>query len=306
MRKLTAAGKVTTVAGTYKQLRSSLVAPPDGARDVARFGNVVGLTVGSDHQIYVADIVDPFSYGSVRRVTTQGVVTTIVLASNLSDVRGVTADGNGNVYFASEFGPNGGFVGITDTAGNSPRTLANVSFARNLTVDNSGNLLVTSVPLDHGPLGQSMFSCVLYRLTPAGAASLLVGKVATTNGENTCGSGDGPGDVARFSIAYGVGSSVAVGADGFIYMADGGNNIIRKISPAGVVVTIAGLTGVTGSADGTGPEARFNKPTSVALDRNGNVFVTDSGNSTIRRVTPDGVVTTVAGKAGEVGNIDTP
>ena len=91
---------------------------------------------------------------------------------------------------------------------------------------------------------------------------------------------------------------VAVDSAGNVYVADYGNHTIRKVTPAGVVTTLAGLAGSPGSADGTGSAARFNVPTGVAVDSAGNVYVADSDNHTIRKITPGGVVSTLAGLAG--------
>jgi sugar lactone lactonase YvrE len=95
--------------------------------------------------------------------------------------------------------------------------------------------------------------------------------------------------------------------DGFgdVYVAD--NRTIRKVTTAGVVVTIAGLAGAAGSQDGTNNSARFGFPYGVAVDTSGNLYVTDLINATIRKVSPMGtgwVVTTIAGVAGSLGNAD--
>jgi sugar lactone lactonase YvrE len=86
--------------------------------------------------------------------------------------------------------------------------------------------------------------------------------------------------------------SVAVDTYGYTYVADANNNAIRKIDPDGGVTTLAGGGGA-GSADGTGAAAKFNYPTGVATDKDANVYVTDFGNNSIRKITPAGVVTTI-------------
>src|SRR6185436_3909057 len=114
------------------------------------------------------------------------------------------------------------------------------------------------------------------------------------------GSTDDTGAAARFSSPQGV----AVDSAGNIYVADRNNHTIRKITAAGVVTTLAGTGGVAGSADGTGAAARFNFPASVGVDAAGNVYIADASNNTLRKVTPAGVVTTLAGTANTFGSED--
>jgi len=114
------------------------------------------------------------------------------------------------------------------------------------------------------------------------------------------GSSDGTGSAARFSLTQGV----AVDASGNIYVVDSRNCTVRKVTPAGAVTTIAGTAGVVGSADGTGPGAAFRYPMGIAIDLAGNLYVSDTGNYTIRKITPNGVVTTLAGTAGALGSAD--
>jgi sugar lactone lactonase YvrE len=117
-------------------------------------------------------------------------------------------------------------------------------------------------------------------------------------GTGSAGFADGPAAAARFSDPFGV----AVDPRGTVYVADGGeNNRIRRIAPDGTVSTFAG--GAEGLRDGRGAQAAFHTPSAVALDHLGNLYVADTGNHAIRRIGPDGTVTTVAGN-GEPGDAD--
>src|SRR5262249_55167984 len=99
-------------------------------------------------------------------------------------------------------------------------------------------------------------------------------------------------------------NALALDSAGNLYLADTGNHAIRKVSPNGVVTTLAGLPGTPGSADGPGSEARFFFPDKVIVDPAGNIYVSDNANSTLRKVTPDGVVTTLVGKPGTFASVD--
>jgi DNA-binding beta-propeller fold protein YncE len=115
-------------------------------------------------------------------------------------------------------------------------------------------------------------------------------RVLTIAGGGVPGTIDGEASRARFSDPFGI----AVGADGTIYVADAGESQrIRAIAPDGRVFTVAG--GERGFADGRGAAARFNTPSGLAIDASGALYVADTGNNAIRRITPDGVVSTIAG-----------
>src|SRR5262249_53324357 len=105
---------------------------------------------------------------------------------------------------------------------------------------------------------------------------------------------DGTGSAARFASPQGI----AVDAAGNVFVADTNNNAIRRIDTGSVVTTFAGQIGAPGASDGVGNTAHFNQPRGLAIDRNGNLFVADRGNQTIRKVTPAGGVSTVAGRPG--------
>jgi len=134
---------------------------------------------------------------------------------------------------------------------------------------------------------------VIVRIDEAGRESLIAGRPGVAG--NTDASGEG----ALFDAP----SGIAVGGDGSLYVADVNNHSIRKVLPGGRVVTLAG-SAEAGSRDGHGAAARFSSPHGVAVDGWDNVYVADTDNSTIRRITPDGEVSTLAGVAGVGGSVD--
>ncbi len=173
----------------------------------------------------------------------------------------------------------GGSRGSTDGTGADAR----FNYPEEVAVDGDGNVYVAGGG-DH----------TIRKITPAGVVTTLAG-VAESSGST-----DGTGTDARFNFPYGV----AVDRDGNVYVADRDNHTVRKVTPAGVVTTLAGTAGSSGSDDGTGADARFNYPRGVAVHRDGNVYVADRDNHTIRKITPAGVVTTLAGAAGSYGSTD--
>ncbi|MBD2715103.1 hypothetical protein KBK19_08655 [Microvirga sp. STR05] len=114
------------------------------------------------------------------------------------------------------------------------------------------------------------------------------------------GSIDGGGTEARFKRPMGI----AIAPNGVVYIADTENHTIRRITPAGAVTTLAGTAGSKGSLDGSGEAARFYHPVGIALDSQGNLYVTDSENHTIRKINSAGLVTTLVGTAGRKGISD--
>jgi len=272
---------ITTLAGTARTGGTA-----DGTGGAARFSDPVATATDTNGNIYVADT----GASTIRKITPSGVVTTLAGTSGVTGSNdgtgsaaqfytpyGLTVDKSGNVYVADT--GNGTIRKITPDGGVT--TLAsNFSRPYGVAVDGTGNLYVANY------LGYT-----ISKITPTGGVTTLAGSAGSI------GSSDGTGSAARFRFPYGV----AVDGSGNVYVADAGNNSIRKITPDGGVTTLAGTSGTSGSADGTGNAALFNFPASIAIDGTGNLYVADSGNQTLRKITPDAGVTTLAGTPGTSG-----
>jgi DNA-binding beta-propeller fold protein YncE len=152
-----------------------------------------------------------------------------------------------------------------------------------LAVDSSGNVFVADTN-----------NSAIRKITSTGTVSTFAGQVGIS------GATDATGILASFTTPEGL----AIDSNGNIYAADFSAATIRKITNAGVVTTLAGFAGITGSANGTGTAATFNGPRAVAADKSGNVYVADSLNHDIRKITSGGVVTTLSGIAGTAGHVD--
>jgi streptogramin lyase len=131
-----------------------------------------------------------------------------------------------------------------------------------------------------------------------GGVGTFAGEYVTSFGVTQGGYADGAASFARFYAP----SGVAVDAQGNVYVADVANNRVREISTSGVVSTLAG-NGTAGWEDGSGAHTELNYPYAVAVDWQGNVYVADRGNAVIRKITPAGVVSTLAGN-GTSGHVD--
>src|SRR5205085_2442622 len=122
----------------------------------------------------------------------------------------------------------------------------------------------------------------------------------TFAGQATPGNDNGTGAAARFDTP----SGLAVGPNGAIFVSDTGNHTIRRITSDGTVSTLAGMPGQSGFVNAVGAAARFNAPLGLAIASNGTVYIADCGNHSIRTVSPDGSVNTLAGSSGDWGAAD--
>jgi len=263
----------------------------DGIGNTARFFWPFDITADVAGNFYVADA----GNHRIRKITPAGEVSSIAGngekgftdgiggAAQFEYPNGITRDTAGNLYLADSgnhsirrITPAGevttiagsGKSGFADGIG----TAAWFNSPHGITADAAGSLYV----VDSG-------NNRIRRITSAG-------EVSTIAGSDEKGFADGAGAAARFNRPAGI----TMDAEGNLYVVDYGNNRIRKITSAGEVSTIAGNE-AGGFANGIGGAARFNRPAAIAIDTTGNLYVTDLGNHRIRKITPAGEVSTIAG-----------
>jgi sugar lactone lactonase YvrE len=317
IRKITPNGAVSTLAG-----RPSARGSIDGDTASATFSAPRGIAVDAAGNVYVVDAAfyqtmskGPFVVSSaIRRITPQGLVTTVAGKPGVDDYgmvigsadgsgtearfrfpEGIAVDANGNLYVADKdnetirkITPDGAVTTLAGAAGAFGSTDGSGALARfgaphGITVDATGTLYVAEAG-NHA----------IRTVSPGGMVDTLAGAAPQP------GSTDGSGGAALFNHPQGV----AADAGRNLYVADTYNHTIRKITANGTVTTLAGTAGVPGSADGTGAAARFNSPQGVTIDAAGNLYVADTANATVRKITPAGAVTTLAGAAGQSGAAD--
>jgi sugar lactone lactonase YvrE len=139
------------------------------------------------------------------------------------------------------------------------------------------------------------FNYTVRKITPSAAVTTLAGLAGAAGCTN------GTGSAARFGYYP---QGITCTPAGMIYVADTNAHTIRQVNQAGVVITLAGSCNVTGHADGTGSAARFKSPGGLVVDAYNDIYVADTSNYTVRKVTAGGVVTTVAGLALTAGHVD--
>jgi len=277
IRKITAAGMVSTYAG------SGMLGSLNGSIAIASFNEPTGIALDISGNLYVADA----GNNCIRKITTAGMVSTLAgtdstgmadgpaATATFFGPAGVTLDAANNVYVADA----GNNLVRMITPSGTVSTIAglNGEFANptGIAINTKGNLFVANY-LDNTIM------------------QISAGTISVFAGSGQQGAANGPAASATFYFP----NNVAVDASGNVYVADGINNLIREITPAGIVSTLAG-SGIAGAADGTGTAASFNGPSGLAVDAQGAVYVADTNNNLIRKITAAGVVTTIAGTGAE-------
>ncbi|MCF6130751.1 T9SS type A sorting domain-containing protein [Flavobacterium wongokense] len=286
IRAISASGSVTTIAG------SGSPGMVNGQGTAAQFNAPRAIAVDASDNILVVD----YNNNRIRKITSSGAVTTLAGTGAFGAVNGAGSsatfkypeglgiDASGNAFVAD--GANNCIRKVTSAGDTS--TYAG-SATRGLENGQSGTMAMFNSPVAVAVTSSGItyviddFNSCIRKVTANGIVSTFVGNVGT-------GYADGTGTAAYFNNPKGM----CLDASGNIYVADTFNNRIRKITPSGVVTTIAG-DGTVGYLDGQGTAAKFNNPYGLTVDTAGNIYVADTKNHRIRKISTSGAVTTVAG-----------
>ena len=312
VRKISPSGIITTVVGNG----NSGFSGDGGPATSAMIGEPWGLAIDSAGNMYISDDIGGDDYAPdavhVRKVTADGIITTIAgtgapggppniadsgdgglaLSAQFAVAGSLAVDNAGNVYISDysrvrKVSPDGmittyagnGQNGYSGDGGPAVRAqISGTSYGPRLAVDPAGNLYLAD-----------SYNNRIRKVSRDGTINTIAG-----NGIGCCFSGDdGPATHAQFYVPAGV----AADAAGNVYVADTFNDRIRKIDRAGVITTVAGTTAAApvGTGDGPAIQARLAWPTGLRLDATGNVYIADAGTMRVRRLSPDGTITTIAG-----------
>jgi sugar lactone lactonase YvrE len=288
---------VSNTGGTVSGLASTNVSTFAGSTQ--GYANASGTAAKFNYPNHVASDASGTIYVSdsnnfaIRKITPAGLVSTLAggngggvtdgtgINAQFTYPNGIATDRLGNVFVAD--GGTGirkiDASGIVTTLLSSIYSLIDFGNTKGIVVDNSGIIYFSDN------------SSRIYKIDTSNNLTVFAG------GNYISGTDDGIGTSARFNNP----SGLAVDATGNIYVADTSNHRIRKITPSGAVTTLAGST--SGFNDGTGVSAKFSGPIGITVDSSGTLYVADTGNKRIRKITSMGVVTTIAGIAGG-GSID--
>jgi sugar lactone lactonase YvrE len=247
----------------------------DGPGCTARFHNPVNTAYGPDGKVYVAD----FDGGKLRAVDADGNVTTVINQQNFTRPFGLAFAPDGTLYVTTDNNPNNqhneksGSVWRVDVDAKTATPIAvDIGRPRGIFVLSDGRLVLSDYQ-NH----------IIELLNPStGAVTTLAG----TYGQK--GFADGAGAAARFAQPYGI----VQRSDGSLVVNDWENQKLRVVTLAGAVTTMAGTS--AGFADGTMSDAKFNHPQGLAIDANDNLYITDTDNFRVRKISGS-TITTIAG-----------
>lgn len=259
----------------------------------ARFFLPTGITRSND-RLWVVDQ----SIHSLRRIDPDGRVETVIglrkmcgqynglpSAARFCVPTGVVGDAKGALYIADFM--NASIRRFQDGSLDTVSDAGKVCRRKDISKDGLG-CFPTALAVDNNKLYLTDALSVIYRI------DIATGETRIFAGQGKCATEDGTGEAAGFCNPQGI---VVHPGTGVLYVADTENHTIRKVTPEGVVSTLAGKAKTFGTADGK-EAARFYAPHGIAIDPAGNLYVADKGNNTIRKITPDGLVSTVAGTPG--------
>jgi sugar lactone lactonase YvrE len=296
-----------TTTNSYPLINGTGVVKVAGTANLGLFTVAVGNLAPSTHYSYKAYVTNSegtsyTSVGTFSTLSTNADLSALTLSSGTLS----SAFASGTIAYTTSVAnavssiivtPTGAQANATIEArvnGGSYTNVSSGSASAALTLNVDGNTMEVRVTAQDG-VTQKTYTVTVNRLR----SYLWAGFAGTAE---VVGSTDATGAAAAFAYPGGV----ALDSAGNAYVADTSNHTIRKITPAGVVTTLAGLAGTPGTSDGSGAAARFNTPGGVAVDASGNVYVADTSNHTIRRITSAGLVTTFAGSGGTSGSADGP
>jgi sugar lactone lactonase YvrE len=265
---------VSTVAG------SAEAGTTDGEGSVARFNNPVNVAGDNVGNVYVCD----FDGNRIRRISTAGVVSTLTVQNNFQRPFGITFTPDGRLFVTTDANDSGARDTTTGTlwqidvsSGAATVVARNLGRPRGIAAMSDTQIVMTDIAQNDVRI-----------INPT--TRVITPLAGPTGPRGASGFVNGTGSAARFNSPYGV----TVTSTGDIMVADQGNNAIRLITPAGVVSTFAGASGVAGFRNGARNQAQFTAPQDVDIDTRGVIYVSDTGNHRIRRIS-SGFVTNFAG-----------
>jgi sugar lactone lactonase YvrE len=267
----------------------------DGARAVARFNHPYGLALAPNGDLYVSEEINH----RIRAISPTGEVRTVAgSTAGFQDGSGGSASFNAPAGLA--FGPDGSLV-VADRVNNRIRMVSPTGGVSTLAGAAAGYADGTGAAAQFNrPIGVAVDASGRVYVADAGNHRIRVitaaGVVTTLAGSGAAGTADGPPASAAFNSPQ----ALLLLPDGGLIVAEGGSHRIRRVTPEGAVSTLAGST--QGAADGLGPEAAFANPSGLALEPSGSIIVSDGWGQRLRRVTPEGRVTTLAGSV--AGHMD--